>query len=155
MKKWLFFLAVLGAVAVISGRTQPGTDVSQMQPVQSVRIAQFNRYITVETDTGAWGMGGDLDAALEHMNASAPAHIFLDTAEYLVIAPELVFLLPDLEDRLRPSCCVCLEEGQPDMTRVGQFLQIHTPEITMNDYLAGVTDLPTLLTTKEGMQLVQ
>ena len=65
------------------------------------------------------------------------------------------FARADLEDRLRPSCCVCLEEGQPDMTRVGQFLQIHTPEITMNDYLAGVTDLPTLLTTKEGMQLVQ
>jgi hypothetical protein len=41
------------------------------------------------------------------------------------------------------------------MSQVSAFLQTHTPTITLQEYLAGMTDLPTLLTTQEGMRLVQ
>lgn len=155
MKKWLFLLLIFGTVAAFNGGMSLGTDVAELAPVQSVRVAQFNRYIMVETDTGAWGMGGDLASALVHMEETSPASVFLDTADYLIVAPELLYLLPDLKEVLRPSCGICLERGKTDMERVGQFLQIHEPKITLSDYLAGITDLPTLLTTQEGMQLVQ
>lgn len=155
MKKWIFFFAALVFVAALGIQSSPGKDIAQLQPVQSVRLSTFNGYIMVETDTGAWGMGGDLDGAVSNMNATTAGQVFLDTAAYLVIAEDLLYLLPSMADHVRPSCGICVEEGQPDMTQVSAFLQIHEPTITLQEYLAGMTELPTLLTTQEGMQLVQ
>ena len=155
MKKWIFIFAALVLVAAVGIRSSPGTDVAQLRPVQSVRLSSFNGYITMETDTGAWGMGGDLAAAVSNMNDTATGQMFLDTAEYLVISEDLLYLLPAMADHVRPSCGICVEEGQPDMSQVSAFLQTHTPTITLQEYLAGMTDLPTLLTTQEGMRLVQ
>ena len=154
MKKWGFFLAILVAIGLFGGRNTPGTDISRLEPAQTVRIGQFNGYVTVETDTGAWGMGGDLDAAIKNMNDTANGQVFLETAEFLVVCAEMTHLIPTAADYLRPSCGLCVEAGQTDMVQVGRFLQNHDPAVTLQDYLAGLTDLPTLLTTQEGMLLV-
>ena len=154
MKKWILFLAALLLLGFFDGKNKPGMEVSQLVPAQTVRIGQFNGYITVETDTGAWGMGGDLAHAVKNMNDTADGQVFLETAEFLVVGAEVTHLIPAAADYLRPSCGICVEDGQTDMTRVGLFLQTHGPEVTLQDYLAGVTELPTLLTTQEDMLLV-
>lgn len=154
MKKWLFFLACLGIVAALSGESLAGRDVATLEPVQTVQISSNGRKIVLQTDTGAKGSGKDLDDALQNLHEAASAFVFLDTADYLLVAPELCHLIPSLQDLLRPSCSIILMKGKPDMEKVGAFLKIHEPPVTMKDYLAGVHDLPTLNTTGEEMRLV-
>ena len=154
MKKWFFFLACIGAVAVLSGKGLGGKDVATLEPVQTVHLSTDGQKICLQTDTGAKGSGKTLDDALRSMHETSSSRVFLDTADYLIIAPELIDLLPAVEDLLRPSCRICLENGKPDMEQVGAFLKIHKPEITMKDYLAGEHLLPILKITGEEMQLV-
>jgi hypothetical protein len=55
---------------------------------------------------------------------------------------------------LRPSCGVCLEDGETDLEQVGLFLRQHTPEITLMKYRAGDRALQTLVTREGRMHLV-
>lgn len=154
MKKWLFFLACLGAVAALSSENHAARDVSTLEPVQTVYLASQGERIVLSTDTGARGNGESLDAALRSLRDTSAAFVFLDTAEYLLVDPNLQHLIPTLQDLLRPSCRICLTEGQPDMNKIGPYLAVHHPSVALKDYLAGDHDLPILKTAGEGMQLV-
>ena len=154
MKKWIFFLACFGLVAFLSGKGTGGEDVATLEPVQTVRIFTDGEEILLQTDSGAKGRGKTLDEAIRTMHETSSSRVFLDTADYLLIAPELIDLLPAMEQLLRPSCRICVVLDEPDMEQVGAYLTLHKPKYTLKDYLAGSRELPTLKITEEGMRLV-
>lgn len=154
MKRWLWYIGIVAAVAALSGKTSAGTDIGKLQPVQVVRLSNPQGQVCMETDTGDFGVGENLKAALVDMKMSSSAEIFLDTADYLIISPGCVDLLPAMMQYLRPSCAVCIEEGKPDMEQVGIYLQQHSPTITLIQCRAGQCDLPTLVTREGRVSLV-
>ena len=154
MKKWLFFVACLGLVAALSGEGLAGQNVENLEPVQTVYLAADGSKIILQTDTGSKGSGNNFEAALMNLQETTPALVFLDTAEYLLVDSRQQHLIAAFQDLLRPSCSVCMVEGQPDMEKVGLYLKVHEPKLTMKDYIAGERDLPTLIVSQEGMQLV-
>lgn len=154
MKRWLWYLAVIVAVAALSGKSASGTDVGKLNPVQAVRVYSIEDRIVIETDAENFGIGNTLNAALDDMKQTVPSEVFLDTADYLILSPSCQPLLPALMEHLRPSCAVCLEQGQTDVTQVGAFLEIHKPQVTLMRYCAGQTNLPTLITQNGRMELV-
>lgn len=153
MKRWLWYVAVVGIVAALSGKAPAGEDIGTLQPVEVVRLSCVRGQVCMETDTGDIGVGEDMKAALEDMKRSAVGEIFLDTADYLVISPTCIELLPAMNDYLRPSCAVCMEEGETNMEQVGKYLQQHTPEITLMKYRTGEQKLQTLVTREGRMRL--
>lgn len=154
MKKWLLYAALIGAVALLAAKPSAGTDIGMLQPVQVVCLSRTGDDVSVQTDTGDWGTGKNLRAAVEHMKAGAAGEVFLDTADHLLLSPDCQDLLSEADGLLRPSCTVCYMEGQPDLERIGQFLRHHTPAITLMGYRAGRRDLQTLLTEDGRMTLV-
>lgn len=154
MKRWAYFVLAVLAVAWLSGKGVSGTDVAKLQPVQVVWVKAEEELIVVTADSGDQGSGTDLHSAIQDLKDSAPAEVFLDTAEYLLIAEHCTGLLPQLMDYLRPSCMVCRTEGEPDFSLVSQFLQIHQPDSTLQKYRVGITELPILKTTEGRMELV-
>lgn len=154
MKKWLFFLACFVAVALLGGEGVAGRDVAKLEPVQTVCLSSEGEKIVLQTDTGAKGQGESLETALRHLQETTAGFAFLDTAEYLLVTPQQRHLIPQLEELLRPSCHVCWVSELPDLELVGKFLQIHQPEVTLKDYLAGQQILQTLLVEEEEMRLV-
>ena len=154
MKKWAFFLACFGVVAALSGEGLAGQDVATLEPVQTVYIALEDKKIVLQTDTGAEGSGESVAFAIENLHETTAARVFLDTADYLLVESKLQQWIPSFQDLLRPSCRICLVQGDPDMEQVGAFLKIHKPKIAMKDYLAGDRKLPTLKSGEEGMLLV-
>lgn len=154
MKKWLFFLIILVAVAFLPKLQNAGTDVAQLLPVQTVAITRQGGQIVLRTDTVASGVGEDFTEALENLHATTPARVFLETAEYLLIDPALLNLLPSLLNDLRPSCRVCKLEGEGDLTLVGDYLRIHQPKSALLACLSDPAQIPTLKLTREGMNLV-
>lgn len=154
MKRWLYYIVIVIVVAALSGNTSAGSDVGKLQPVQVVRVTRQDGAVVLETDTADRGVGARLSSALADMKRAASAEIFLDTADHLVVSPECEGLIPELMAYLRPSCAVCVGEGEVDMEQVGAFLEIHKPEVTLMRYRAGETDLPILVAREGRMELV-
>lgn len=88
------------------------------------------------------------------MYNSTPGEIFLETAEYLLITPEAQSLLLELTQTLRPSCKVCLREGEADLAEAAAYLSVHEPRLTLQDYRTGEKDIPKLKMEGERGQLV-
>jgi hypothetical protein len=138
MKKWLVFAAAVTAVAILSRRPHPARDVARLEPVQAVYIYQKNGTLCIETDTGAAGSGNTLTEAAADLKASASGEIFLDTAEFLLIDPE-VTITADFHTLLRPTCGVTFTTAPPDLQAVSEFLSVHTPKRTLLALRIGIT----------------
>lgn len=154
MKRWLWYIGIIVAIAVLSGKASAGEDIGKLQPVQVVYLSSNRGQIILQTDTGDCGVGENLKEAFDDMKASASREVFLDTADYLLLSPECESLIPAMAKKLRPSCGICLTEGQPDMGQVGAFLQHHSPGVTLTRYRAGERELEKLVNQEGGMELV-
>lgn len=153
MKRWLWYAAAVALILAVGSESFAGTDVAELQPVQTLLITKKDGQIRVESDTGDYGEAGTLAGAFEDMKTAASSEIFLDTAEYLLIAPECTPLLPELIGSLRPSCCLCLAEGGPDLAQAGRFLKTHGLDFTLMDYRAGIRKIPKLRAREGRMEL--
>lgn len=154
MKKWLWILGALAAAAVIGSKPSAGTDVGKLQPVQVVCIERADDNVIVWTDTGDQGVGEDFNAAVQDMKNAAIGEIFLETADHVLLSPGSLAQLENAASMLRPSCSVCLFEGELNLEQVGRFLEIHAPERTLMEYRAGLRKLQTLKSIDGRMTLV-
>lgn len=136
MKKWLFFAAVLAAVAVLSRRPHPARDVAKLEPVQVVYVCRRDGELCIETDTGASGSGGNLTEAAADMKANASGEIFLDTAEFLIVPPDIP-ITEEFHALLRPTCAVAVTPAVPDLEEASAYLAVHPPELTLSKLRAG------------------
>ena len=130
MKKWLCLAAALAAIGVLSRLPHPARDISKLIPVQAVYLYYDQGELHIETDTGDHGSGPDLAAAAEDLKARASGELFLDTAEFLLLASD-VPITEEFYTLLRPSCRVCYTEARPDMSAAAKYLSIHKPELTL------------------------
>lgn len=131
MKKWLFLTAVLVAVAVLSNRPHPARDVAKLEPVQAVYIYEKDGALCIETDTGATGTGATLTEAAADLKAGAAGEIFLDTAEFLILAPDIP-ITEEFHAILRPTCKVTWTADPPDLRTAADYLSIHPPGHTLS-----------------------
>lgn len=150
MKRWIC-MAAAAASLFLGGR---GADVAKLEAVKTVEISCQNGAVQIKTDTGTVGIGGSLRDAFENLEDTASGKVFLETAEQLLIAPECLGLLDALWEYLRPSCTVCLLDGQGDLAQIGAYLEAHGLEATLMDWRAGERKLPTLQIREERMMLV-
>ena len=63
-------------------------DVENLLPIEAVALYYEDGRLTLETDSGHKGAGDTLQDALKDLKERTPARIYLDTAGYLMVAPE-------------------------------------------------------------------
>ena len=86
--------------------------------------------MTIETDSGDSGSGADLEAAYADLRANARREIFLDTAEFLVLDPD-VPIDEAFYELLRPTTQMVFSNEKPDLESISDYLTIHPPKITL------------------------
>ena len=145
MKRWMVFALAVGALLML--RPRESKDISGLIPVELLYIYKEAGWVMAQTDTGEFGRGRDLDAALKDLEITASGKIFLETADYLIVTGETVHLLPKLVAVLRPAAEVCLGIGA-DVEAL-DYLKAHGPELTLKDIRAGAGEIPTLIRTGE------
>ena len=83
-------------------------DVEKLLPIEAVAIYYDNGTLTLETDTGHKGVGDSVSDALQDLKERTPAVVYLDTARYLMVAPEaedqVVFMKEYLGSRTEVTC---------------------------------------------------
>ena len=132
MKRILLYFIILIAVLVLPTE---GTDVADLQPVQTIAVYRDGNQWVIETDTEDVGRGNSVEKAFENLIQTAPAVIYLDTAQYLVVNEEAVIaeLYPYLSDRVK----ICLSVGEPHMEDVSSFLSAHGDVPTVKQWKKG------------------
>ncbi len=130
MKKWLYLIGALAAVGILSRLPHPARDIAKLEPVRAVYLYMERGRLCIETDTGDSGSGKDLTEATADLKSRADGEIFLDTAEFLLLAPE-VEINPDFYTHLRPGCKVSYTDAIPDLEAAVAYLAAHPPETTL------------------------
>lgn len=128
MKKW-FLLAT--ALVFLARLPNPAQDIAKLEPVEVIWLHPEDGKLCIETDTGAKGTGQTLTEAAENMKQRASGEIFLDTAEFLLLHPD-VPITPDFFALLRPTCKVTRTAATPDMEAAADYLTIHPPPVTLS-----------------------
>ena len=122
MKRSLLYLLILAAVLVVPIAR---TDVGDLRPVQTVAIYRSGQDYIIQTDTGDAGRGETAIAALENLKQTTPAVIYLDTAQFLLVAGDTSESLKQLRTHLKGSVKLCSFIGEPDLELVSKYLKIH------------------------------
>lgn len=129
MKKWLY-PAVFLAAAILSRLPHPAVDIARLDPVRGIYLYMDGDAMTIETDSGGSGTGADLEAAYADLRNNADREIFLDTAEFLILDPN-VPITEDFYELLRPITQMVFSNEKPDLETISDYLTIHPPEITL------------------------
>lgn len=154
MKRWPWYIAALSLIAVLNLLPFSGTDVAQLKPVEVLWIYQTEDGVVIETDTLDRGIGSDPEDAFDDLMQTTSGHIFLETADYLLLDRQTLALFPHLMGRLRPACGVCIAEGQIDMEQVASFLNAHPLKHTLQDCSEGNAPIQLLKAEEGRMYLV-
>lgn len=140
MKQWLWFPVLLAAACLLSRLPHPAVDVGELEPVGIVLVAFSDGAYHLRTDTGAHGTGASVTEAAESMTKAAPERVFLETAEYVLLTPD-VPVAEELYRIFRPACRVCLTDGNVDLQQALDYLKAHPPETTLTHLRAGGGEL--------------
>lgn len=124
MRRWMILVAALLLYWLLPSAS---TELGQLRPAGVLYLTMEEKNIRLETDMGDFGVGETLDGALADLRQCASGVVFLDTAEYLVLNKSAVFLLPQLQQLLRPSVRICLAEGELDLEAAYAYLSNHIP----------------------------
>ena len=155
MRRWIVYLMALFITAAVGILPFRGTDVGKLLPVETVRLTKQDDKILLETDTAGYGIGNDIQSALENLKATAMGNVFLDTADYLIVTPGGEDLLLELYAFLRPNCSICIQLGNAEVAKITEFLENHEPELTLQEYRGGLKKIPVMMIVEERMELVQ
>ena len=146
MKKWI----LLGALAMLL-LPQRGTEVGKLLPVETLLIEKQAGQYRVSTDTGNTARGDSLEKAVDALRAEAPGILFLDTADYVLLAGAAEDCMEKLPDYVRPGTRVYKMEGTAELPEIGSFLKTHGPNAPLYRLQKGELRLPKL--TAEGENL--
>lgn len=154
MKRLPIYFAAIVTLIVTQISPFAGTEIADLLPVSLVHLSYENDLVCIETDEGDFGLGISVEEALQDLEKTTAGHIFLQTADYLLVDPDSVELMKEMTAHLRPACSVCLDGGVEDFEDAASFLEGHTPQTTVRDIMAGKTVVQILKNEKGRMELV-
>lgn len=141
---WIYLVTALGLMLLTNG-----TDAAKLAPAQVVCVQTGEGVVTVRTDLGDMGRGADLREAFSDLEATTPAKVFLDTADYLLVDKTAKKYLPEMRQWLKGDCRVCEVGEIEDLLGAAAYLDAHPPTTKLRDLIAAEMPLP-YLTENEG-----
>lgn len=86
-------------------------DIADLEPVQAVALYTENGTVVLETDTEDRGSGATATEALRNMKQNTASVIYLDTAEFLLVAEDAKSHVEELRQYLKSSVKVAPYNG--------------------------------------------
>ena len=114
-------------------------DVAKLMPTHAVAMYLEGADVVLETDASYVGRGETPLAALEDLKKTVPAVIYLDTAEYLLVAEDAVSHVDQLRQVLKPSVKVCVCQAAGRVKEAVKYLEVHSNLPKLSQWKAGVS----------------
>ena len=119
--KWFLYSVIL-AFALLTPVDR--LDVAKLEPVEAVVVYMEDGQVVLQTDTDDIGRGTTAAEALEDMKKNTPSVIYLDTAEYLLVAENAQGQGQQLREYLKPSVLVETYRGG-SVKKATQYAEVH------------------------------
>ena len=140
MKQRLLYILIIAAVFFAPVETM---NIGNLRPVQVVAIYQDGPQLVIETDTQDRGVGVTPQLALQNLKDTANGIIYLDTAEYVLMAEEAQQSVEALRGTLRGSAKVCKMQGKVKLENAADILAVHSKLPKLKHWNMGM-ELPVL-----------
>ena len=144
MKKMILCIAAIAITGFVGLLPFNGTDVGKLHPVEVLAISAEAEMIVIETDTGLRGMGKTMEKTIENLKITSAGEIFLETANYVLVKKDCVYLLDGLFHLLRPACQIYVYQGDGKWDNVSEYLESHPSCVTLLNYRQGMKNIPQL-----------
>ena len=119
----LLYIVILGLVFLAPVKR---LDVAKLEPVQTVAVSREADAVMLQTDTGSTGRGETVAQAYRDLEENTPGVIYLDTAQYLLVAENAVDCVDALAQYLKPSVRVSSYSGEIDLKNAAKYLSVHS-----------------------------
>jgi len=100
-------------------------DVGKLLPIRAVAVYTYEERVILETDSGNIGSGATAEMALTDLKKNTPAVVFLDTAEYLLVAPKAEQYGEEILGSFKPAVKVHICNAQGRVDQVAKYLDVH------------------------------
>lgn len=109
-------------------------NVADLLPIEAVAVYMDGEEVILETDTEHKGVGKTVDKALSDLKENTPAVVYLDTAEYLLVAPNAVEQVESLRPHLKSSVKVCVCQAAGKVKIAVEYLEVHGDLSRLKDW---------------------
>ena len=110
-------------------------DIAKLRPVQAFAMYLEENDVVLETDTGDLGKGENVLRALEDLKEKTAAVVYLDTADFLLVAENAVSRVGELAQHIKQSVKVCVCEAAGRVKEAAQYLEVHGNLPKLRDWL--------------------
>ena len=110
-------------------------DIAKLSPVQAVAMYMEDNNVVLETDTGDLGRGENVLKALENLKEKTAAVVYLDTAEFLLVAENAISEMGELAQHIKDSVKVCVCEAAGRVKEAAQYLDVHGNLPKLRDWM--------------------
>ena len=161
MIKKLIFLVVAVSVLRLTGLLPfASSDVAELVPVQALVVSKDGSDFILDGGL-CRGYGTDWNSALQDLKDGAEGHVFLGTADHVILCGAAVSVLTQVIENqlLRPAASICYcPDGGLQADEAARFLEAHDPGVTLQQVRAlrlreAVVTLPVLEQTEGGLRL--
>ena len=134
MKKALFYAAAAALLILLEFLPPPASDVQALSPVTLLTVSMRGGRVVVAADTGDFGVGSTLEAALSDLQQTSAETLYFETTQSVVFTPAALALAFEAANShaLRPATKIYLcEEDAPDAQAAAEFLRHHAVSATL------------------------
>lgn len=126
----IFYLVIL--VALFFAPVER-LDIADLEPVQAVAVYREGDNVILETDTQDRGRGKNVEEALAAMKKSTPTVIYLDTADFLLVAENAEETVDSLRGYLKSDIKVATYHGGP-VKEEAEYVDVHGDTVRLKDW---------------------
>lgn len=134
MKRIVLYCIILGALLVVPVEK---LDVGDLEPVQAVWVYQQEGQVVLETDTQDRGDGNTVEEALADLKTHCKGIIYLDTAQFLLVAEDTADRIPALTNHLKGKVKVCQWDGEGSVADAAKYMAAHKTGRTLKAWKQG------------------
>lgn len=119
-------------------------EIANLEPVQAVWVYEENETVFLETDTEDKGAGGTVAEALADMQQNSTGIIYLDTAQFLLVADGAEQQISSLRAYVKGSVRLCQWDGQGSIADAVKYADSHKIGQKIKNWTQGskITELP-------------
>ena len=129
--KWIIYAVIIGLSLIAPVER---LDVENLLPIEAVALYYEDGQLTLETDTGHKGSGDSVANALKDLKKRTPAVVYLDTARYLMVAPEAERQVNAMKGYLGARTEVSLWDVRGQVKMAMEYLQVHGKTVRLESF---------------------
>lgn len=131
MKRIILYCVLLAIALLIPIKK---IDISNLEPIQAVKMDYQQGNMILQTDTGDVGVGENVQTALDNLKETSAGIVYLDTAEFLLVTENARDYIGHIKPYLKNRVRVCRWDGEGELTNAAKYMDAHKIGVQLKNW---------------------